>query len=78
MELEVIKPPTTRTRQEDSRAKTILTISDSSQIGLWVVRSLGRAGLTVCNLCSSRDDLAGYSRYVDGAWLFNIPASSEE
>lgn len=78
MQLKVIKSTKSRSSGENSSSRRILRISDNSQIGLWVVRSLGRSGLTVFNLCCSHDDLAGFSRYVTGAWLLDIQAASSK
>ena len=72
MDLEIIRKTSGGT--SDPR-RTVLVVTDNSQIALWVVRSLGQAGLRVFGLCCSRTELARYSRYLHGAWLMDIGAS---
>jgi len=58
-----------RTRSETARSRRILAIVGNTQVGLWVVRSLGRAGLSVYAVCTSPHGLAVHSRYASGAWV---------
>jgi predicted ATP-grasp superfamily ATP-dependent carboligase len=53
---------------ELGRSRRILAVVGDTQVGLWVVRSLGRAGLTVFSVCRSEHGLPAYSRYSCGAW----------
>ncbi len=48
--------------------KRVLALCGDSQVGLWVVRSLGRKGLDVFAVCRSERGLAACSRYARGAW----------
>ncbi len=50
-------------------ARRVLAIVGDSQVGLWVVRSLGRCGLKVFAVCRSPNGLAAHSRYVSGVWI---------
>ena len=50
------------------RERRVLAVSGDTQVGLWMVRSLGRAGLTVFAVCASRNGLAAYSRFASGVW----------
>jgi predicted ATP-grasp superfamily ATP-dependent carboligase len=52
----------------------VLVVADNSQIGLWVVRSLGSAGLTVHVLACAATDPAADSAYADGVWIMNVQA----
>lgn len=56
----------------------MLAIVGDTQVGLWVVRSLGRHGLTVFSVCASDRGLAAHSKYSRGAWVIeNSPTSPE-
>lgn len=50
------------------RRRRIMVICGDTQVGLWVVRSLGRAGLKVFAVCKTPRGLAAHSRYAAGAW----------
>ncbi len=56
--------------------RRVLALVGDSQVGLWVVRSLGRAGLTVFAVCQSPRGLSAYSRYSSGAWMAESPLGS--
>ncbi len=56
------------------RSRRVLAIIGDTQVGLWAVRSLGRAGLKVLAVCESEDGLAAHSRYAAGAWVREHPA----
>jgi predicted ATP-grasp superfamily ATP-dependent carboligase len=43
--------------------RRILVLAGNNQVGLWVVRSLGRSGLTVFSVCGDSSGLAAHSRY---------------
>ena len=51
------------------RSRRVLAIVGDSQVGLWLVRSLGRAGLAVFSVCRSPEGQAAHSRYSSGAWV---------
>ena len=50
-------------------SRRVLVLGADSQVGLWVVRSLGRAGLKVFCILSSLNGLVAHSRYCSGAWF---------
>jgi predicted ATP-grasp superfamily ATP-dependent carboligase len=50
------------------RVRRVLALVGDSQVGLWVVRSLGRAGLSAFSVCASPRGLAARSRFSSGAW----------
>jgi predicted ATP-grasp superfamily ATP-dependent carboligase len=49
-------------------SRRVLAIVGDSQVGLWVVRSLGRRGLAAPAVCHSERGLSAHSRYGCGAW----------
>ena len=51
------------------RSRRVLAICGDTQVGLWMVRSLGRNGLKVFVVCRSPSGLAAHSRYSCGAWM---------
>ena len=50
------------------RSQRVVAICGDSHVGLWMLRSLARGGLTVFAVCNSEHGLAAYSRYCAGAW----------
>jgi len=64
------------------RERRVLAVVGDTQVGLWVVRRLGRAGLRVFCVCGSANGLSAYSRYSSGAWALgtgpNDPAFPDE
>jgi len=63
-----IKPPIAGTGTTSVRSRRVLAIVGDTQVGLWVVRSLGRSGVKVFSVCHSEEGLAAHSRYAAGAW----------
>jgi len=66
-----------RTRPEtahrpSARARRVLAVVGDTQVGLWTVRSLGRAGLRVFAVCTSDRGLSAHSRYAAGAWVLDV------
>jgi len=57
-----------RTRKMPRKRRVLAVVGDT-QVGLWVVRSLGRAGLEVFAVCASEKGLSAFSRYASGAWV---------
>jgi len=55
------------------RHRRILAICGNTQVGLWMVRDLGRAGLKVFSLVTAPSGLAAHSRYSSGAWIVESP-----
>ena len=58
------------------RSRRVLAIVGDTQVGLWVVRSLGMHGLTVFSVCMSDRGLAAHSRYSSGAWAIESHPTS--
>ncbi|HUT56383.1 MAG TPA: ATP-grasp domain-containing protein [Phycisphaerae bacterium] len=72
-----MKPIRTANRRKPDpapRARRVLALVGDTQVGLWVVRSLGRAALQVFTVCHTEHSLPAHSRYSAGAWrLETIP-----
>jgi predicted ATP-grasp superfamily ATP-dependent carboligase len=76
--MKTIFKPAQSTLDGAVRSRRVLAIVGDTQVGLWVVRSLGRHGLTVFSVCASDRGLAAYSKYSRGAWAIeNAPTSPE-
>jgi len=69
--VKVIKVPKTKVVDLVPPSHRVLLMGADSQVGLWVARSLGRAGLEVFCLLSKANGITGYSRYCSGAWLMD-------
>jgi predicted ATP-grasp superfamily ATP-dependent carboligase len=68
-----IKPPKPEALDASvPRERRVLALVGDSQVGLWTVRSMGRAGLRVFSVCGSARGLSVYSRYSSGAWALGI------
>ena len=50
------------------RERRVLALCGDTQVGLWMLRSLARHGLTVYAICNSARGQAAHSRYCAGAW----------
>jgi len=72
--LTALRPPRTEQGTKKSSRQTVLVVADNSQIGLWVVRSLGSAGLEVHVLACDATDPAADSTYAEGVWIMNVQA----
>jgi predicted ATP-grasp superfamily ATP-dependent carboligase len=55
-----------------------MAIVGDTQVGLWVVRSLGRNGLGVLAVVRSPEGQSAHSRYARGAWALSSPVDSPE
>jgi predicted ATP-grasp superfamily ATP-dependent carboligase len=74
--MKTVFKPKQSARDAADRSRRVLAIVGDTQVGLWVVRSLGRHGLTVFSVCASDRGLAAHSKYSCGAWaLENSPVS---
>ncbi len=60
------------------RERRVLAIVGDTQVGLWVVRSLGRNGLGVLAVVRSAEGQSAHSRYARGGWALAAPAMSDE
>lgn len=67
--MKIIRMPKSNTEGYLPSSRRILVVGMDTQVGLWIVRSLGRAGLKVFCICRSINGLAAHSRYCGGAWL---------
>ena len=61
---------------EVERQKKVLAICGDSQVGLSMLRSLARNGLTVYAICNSKYGQSAHSRYCSGAWAFDKGAEA--
>ena len=59
------------------RNRRVMAICGDTQVGLWMVRSLGRNGLRVLSVCRSPQGLAAHSRYSAGAWMLESSLGSD-
>ncbi len=78
MELRILRAPARARGRSANSARATLVVADNSQIGLWVVRSLGCAGLAVNVLAREITDPAAVSRYADGVWLMQMQAADPD
>jgi predicted ATP-grasp superfamily ATP-dependent carboligase len=76
--MKTIFNPTQSTANSVSRCRRVLAIVGDTQVGLAVVRNLGRRGLTVFSVCASHRALAAHSRYSRGAWAIESSPTSPE
>ncbi len=56
---------------QQDRKKRVLAIVGDTQVGLWVVRSLARNGLTVHAIVNSAEGQSAHSRYSASAWTLD-------
>ena len=58
------------------RSRRVLAIVGDTQVGLWVVRSMARNGLTVHAVVNTADGQSAHSRFTESAWILeNRPGS---
>lgn len=72
--MRVIREPDRAALSAAPREKRVVALVGNTQVGLWAVRSLGRAGLKACTVCTSSDGLPAHSRYASGAWVLESGA----
>lgn len=69
--------PINPSRIDPDRRKRVLAIVGDTQVGLWVVRSMARNGLTVHAVVNSAEGQSAHSRYSASAWtLENRPSQA--
>jgi len=68
-------PLIAQTSRPTSVSQRVLAVVGNTQVGLWVTRSLGRAGLSVYAVWSSPHGLLAHSRYASGAWVIEVGPS---
>ena len=61
--------PVKNSQRHQSPDRRVLALVGDSQVGLWVVRSLARNGLTVHAVVRSKHGQAAHSRYSGSAWV---------
>lgn len=69
--MQCIKPINNAAGSREERKRRVLAIVGDTQVGLWVVRSLARNGLTVHAVVNSRHGQAAHSRYTASAWVLS-------
>jgi len=67
--MRLIRAPQTSVLIGSRPERRVLALCGDTQVGLWLVRSLGRAGLHCFCVCASPNALAAHSRYCAGAWM---------
>jgi len=67
-----IRPAKVSVSSATPRPRRVLAVVGNTQVGLWTVRSLGRAALTVYAVCTSPRGLPAHSRYAAGAWVTEV------
>ena len=60
------------------KSRKVLAICGDTQVGLWMVRDLGRNGLEPFCVCRSPEGLAAHSRFAAGAWMAENSPSKKE
>ncbi len=73
-----VKPITTKKIKTENRKHSVLAIVGDTQVGLWLVRSLARNGLTVHAVVKSRFGQAAHSRFSSSAWILESDLFNEE
>lgn len=74
--MRVIKPLKKGYSDHRDRNRCVLAIVGDTQVGLWVVRSLARNGLTVHAIVGSEHGQAAHSRFSASAWVLESGPSS--
>lgn len=72
-----VKAPRSEVLRSTPRERKVLALCGDTQVGLWMVRSLGRNGIRVFSVCRSDQGQAAHSRYSCGAWTLEHGPSSE-
>lgn len=75
-----IKPVSSKTAISSSsdRQKTVLAFVGDTQVGLWVVRSLARNGLTVHAVVATENGQSAHSRFTSSAWILDSRPGAPE
>ncbi|HFA48872.1 MAG TPA: carboxylate--amine ligase, partial [Bacteroidetes bacterium] len=76
--MQLIKKNTKKLSGNRSSSHTVLALVGDTQVGLWVVRSLARNGLTVHAVVHSRHGQSAHSRFAASAWLLDHSPGSKE
>ncbi len=76
--MRVLVHPKPEALHNHPRRRRVLVICGDTQVGLWAVRSLGRAGLSVFCVGIREHCLSARSRFSSGTWLYETPFSEED
>jgi len=69
--------PVNQALVDQDRKRRVLAIVGDTQVGLWVVRSMARNGLTVHAVVNSPEGQSAHSRYSASAWTLTHRPSEE-
>lgn len=69
--MRVVRRPRSEKAHPAPRDRRVLAICGDTQVGLWMLRSLARNGLTVFAVCNTSKGQAAHSRYCSGAWAID-------
>ncbi|MBN1588452.1 MAG: ATP-grasp domain-containing protein [Pirellulales bacterium] len=69
--MQVIRPPKRSVPNGCPRSHRILALCGDTQVGLWMLRSLAKHGLTVFAVCNTPKGQAAHSRYCSGSWFLD-------
>lgn len=69
--MRLVCPPRLRKLKSAPRRRRVLAICGDAQVGLWMLRSLARNGLTVFAICSTAKGQSAHSRHCSGAWALD-------
>ncbi|MGD8386650.1 MAG: ATP-grasp domain-containing protein [Desulfobacteraceae bacterium] len=64
-----MRPIRSRGVRPEDRKHRVLAIVGDTQVGLWVVRSMARNGLSVHAVVNSESGQSAYSRFTSSAWI---------
>lgn len=73
-----VKPVNKKKNKSNDRKRSVLALVGDTQVGLWVVRSLGMNGITVHAIVKSKYGQSAHSCYSASAWVMESPAKSPE
>ena len=73
-----VKPVNKKREKKNQRTRRVLALVGDTQVGLWVVRSLARNGITVHSIVKSEFGQPAHSRYSSSAWVMESPTRSPE
>ena len=71
-----VKSENASIRRHVNPERRVLAIVGDTQVGLWIVRSLARGGLSVHAVVNTESGQSAYSRFADSAWILDNNAAS--
>jgi len=72
-----VKPINKKKSISQDRRRSVLAIVGDTQVGLWVVRSLARNGLTVHAIVNTDQGQVAHSRFTTSAWPLDSRPGSD-